>query len=174
MKKIDIDFQVIDTYDTRYLSVADYSEWGGIENKPAIIEITTPGEVEPVVHFFEKKSINRYNSTYLGLNCPECSQEAQDYDIPDGIYEIVIKGSPSKYSKRRVFLKTTQTKLKLDLLIMNNISSCGQVDKLFVEKLMEIEHLIGAAEANTRYGNEAEANELFERAQKLIDKNLNC
>ena len=165
-----IDFQVLETFDTRYLSVADYSDWGLAFDRKAIIEITVPGFTEPVTHYFDKKSINRFNSRLLGLNY----NVATDLDLPDGIYTITVKASPDTYQKTRTFLKTTQTKLNLDTILINNISSCSDIDKTIVDEVLEIEMLIKSAEANVRYGNECEAFELFQKAQKLIDRKLKC
>ena len=168
--KTTIDFQVLETFDTRYLSVADYSDWGLAESRNAIIEITLPASDKPVTHYFDKKAINRFNSILLGLNC----SGVENLDLPDGIYTITVKGSPDKYKKTRTFLKTTQTKLKLDTILINNVSSCNDIDGKIVDEILEIEILIKAAEANIRYGNECEAFELFQKAQKLIDRKLNC
>ena len=158
--KINVDFQVIETFDPRYLLVADASEWGGIVERNAIIEIIIPGSQEVVTHYFDKASLNRYNSMLLGINCGDCV-DCHDQFLPDGIYEITVKGSPSKHNKTRIFLKTTQAKLNLDRILIGKVTDCKAVDATILKAVAEIDLLIKAAEANVRFGNEHKAQELF-------------
>ena len=113
--KTTIDFQVLETFDTRYLSVADYSDWGLAESRNAIIEITLPASDKPVTHYFDKKAINRFNSILLGLNC----SGVENLDLPDGIYQFTVKGSPDSFNFKRDFLKTDLTQLDLDKFIVS-------------------------------------------------------
>lgn len=170
--KTKIDFQIVDTRDPKYLYIADTSDWGFAESKPAIIEITTPGFKNPVTHYFDKGSFSRYNSYLLGLNCKGCDFE--ESDLPDGIYKIKVIASPSTVYKERNYLKTTATQAKLDMILVNKITSCNTVDKEVIEKLTEVDFLIRAAEAHIRYGNDFDAQELFMRAQKLLKRVKGC
>jgi hypothetical protein len=38
-------------------------------------------------------------------------------DLPDGIYDVTIKGSPDTFQKNRQYLRTTKTQLELDKLL---------------------------------------------------------
>lgn len=171
-KKTKIDFQVVDTRDPHYLYIADTSDWGFAESKPAIIEITSPGFKKSITHYFDKGSFSRYNSYLLGLNCGDCG--TAEMVLPDGIYNIKVIGSPSTYFKERKYLKTTNLQAELDKILVNKITSCNTVDKEVVAKLTEVDFLIRAAEAHMRYGNDFEAQELFLRAQKLLKKARRC
>ena len=81
VKNIDIDFQVLENRDPRYLVIYDISEWAHIEDKPAIIEITPPGFSEPITHYLDKRVINMFTSVSLGLSDV---REEKRY-LPDGV-----------------------------------------------------------------------------------------
>ena len=115
MKKIHIDFQIYDSEDPKQIIVLDTSIWSYIEDKPSIIEILTPGEKDAVVYPYTKNGFNILNSINLGLNCSDCNQNL--LDLPDGVYEITIKGSPDSFYKKRCYLRTTIIQSKLDDLL---------------------------------------------------------
>lgn len=171
-KKTNINFQVVDTRDPKYLYIADTSDWGFAEDKPAIIEITVPGFKNPVTHYFDKGSFSRYNSYLLGLNCRDCG--TNEVNLPDGIYKIKVTASPSKYFKERNYLKTTTLQGELDKVLVSKVTSCNTIDDEVIKKLTEIDFLIRASEAHVRYGNDFEAQELFLRAQKLLKRVRSC
>lgn len=170
--KVNIDFQIIDTSDPRYMIIADTSEWGGIEGKPAVIEIQVPGVVEPAIHYFDQKSVNVFNSITLGVNCVTCGLE--EMELPDGIYEVELKGSPSKYNQKRQYLRTTSTELELDRLLVQQIDNTFKLDTKVVEKIMEIEVLLKTAKAHVRFRSNEKAHQLFLRVQKLIKEMDGC
>lgn len=171
--KINIDFQVIPTRDPKILSIADYSFWEYIEEKPSIIEIILPGESIPITHYFNKREINIFHSINLNLNCnPDCENEY--LDLPDGIYEVTVKGSPDKYNKTRKYLRTELTQLDLDMMYINLNLLCENKDKDVINKLTDIDLLLRAAESNVRYDNTKKAQELLFKAQELIEKTKNC
>lgn len=167
MQDIKIDFQVLDTYDPFTFSVADYSNWAHIVDKPAIIEITLPGCSDVVTHYFQKGSINIFNSLNLGLNCSDCGDELVELD--DGIYELTLKGSPDSFNKTRKFLRTVCTELELDKLFINTNLLCDNNSGL-IEKLFEIKFYLEAAKSNVRYDNICQSQELLFKAQEMIEK----
>ena len=173
MKKIDVKFQVLNNNDTKNLAVFDLSEWAHIDSEPAIIEIVLPGFSDPVVHYFGKHSINYFNSHSLGLSCGECGNE-EEVDIPDGVYEITVKGSPDKFRYHLSHLKTDSTRLELDALFMKLNFCKNEVDQDLLKRIQKIDLYIKAAEANIRYDNICEAQELFFKAQDDIKKLANC
>lgn len=175
IEKINIDYQVLSTRDASVLSVADYSTWGQIGNKPSIIEIIMPGDKEPVVHYFNKREINIFNSVNLNINCPsgDCL-EAELLDLPDGIYEITVKGSPDKFQKTRKYLRTELTQLELDKMYIGLNLLCENKDENLLNILTDIDLHIRAAESNVRYDNICKAQELLFRTQELIEKAKGC
>lgn len=171
---INIDFQVYDSRDPKEFIVIDTSKWEHLSKKTAIIEITLPGESKPVVNYYDK-GVNIFNSQMLYLNCDSCNKSFED--LPDGIYIITVKGSPDKFNNSKNYLRTTKTRLELDSLYVSSVSDCFNSDedkKRRVEKLNEIEFLLRSAEANTRLGNNQTAQELFFKAQKIINKTAKC
>lgn len=172
---INIDFQIYDSKDPKKFIVLDTSNWGHIQEKPSIIEIILPGEVEPVVHYFNKNAVNIFNSTNLHLSCNDCNDS--NIDLPDGIYDITVKGSPDTFNSNLSYLRTTNTQLKLDKLYIKLSLECYKSDNDIskqIHKLNEIELLLKSAEANVRYGEDCIGQELLYKAQKLIDNNQKC
>ncbi len=171
LNKVNIDFHILDVLNPKWFAVADNSEWGGILEKPSIIEVTVAGFNEPNVTFYTKCGINQFNSRTLGLDCGKCGELV---DLPDGIYTITVKGSPDKYQKTKEYIRTTQMQLKMDKLLISAVNSCGEFDKNLKEKIRNVDFLIRAAKANIRYDNRCRAFELFNEANKLLDKVSKC
>jgi len=175
MSQINIDFQVLTNYNPKYLVVVDTSDWQNIKGKPSIIEITLPGFSNPVVHYYEQNSVNVFNSINLGLNCKNCGIKEEDFnDLPDGVYQITVKGSPSHFQQTRYFLKNDLLRLKLDKAFIKMNLSCNEFDNKLLDKLQKIDFLMKAAESNVRLGNQCEVQELMFRAEKEINRLKNC
>lgn len=172
--QIKIDFQVVDTDDPRYLFIADTSDWGGLEDEEVTLDIIVPGVQGPVTHFFDKYSINRYNSLLLGLTHVGEGGEFPETDLPDGIYEVILNGLEEHQFKRRVILRTTLLEIELDKLYINNVNECLDLEECFMKRIFEIEVILRASHANIRDGNECKAKELFDRARYLIDDLNGC
>lgn len=173
--EIKIDFQIYDSRDPKVFIVLDISEWAHIEIKPAIIEILLPGESIPITHYYTKNAVNILNPSNLGWDCGDCL--ISEADLPDGIYEVTVKGSPDKFRKTRKYLRTTKAQLELDTLFIDLSLECYRDDediKSKINKLNEIQLLLRAAEANLRYDNTCVAQDLFFRAQDLIKKGKKC
>lgn len=173
--KIDIDFEVYDSGNPKRLIVLDTSEWGHIKDKPAIIEVIPPGFDEPAVQYFDKCTANILNSLTLNLNCEGCTDEFQD--IPDGLYEITVKGSPDKFNQTRHYLRTTATQIKLDELFLKVGLECFDKDedvKRRIEELFKLQMLLKSAESNVRLDRNCEAQELLYRVQSKIDGYKPC
>lgn len=171
--KINIDFQIVDTDDPLCLIVADSSYWQLIEGKPAIIEITIPGASDPVTNTFQKNSLNIFNSINLGLTCPNCD-DASLTELPDGVYTIVVKGSPDSFQKEKCYLRTTLLRLELDKIYIKANLLDRTTSKDLIEKLNMINLLIRAAEANLRYGNLRETQQIMFEINYLVEKIKRC
>lgn len=174
LANIELDFQVLDTKDPRILPIFDSSIWGHIENKPAIIEIILPGEKNPIVHYFNKKQINIFNSINLNLNCiDECGGE-ELLDLPDGVYTITLKGSPDDFFMTRKYLRTNLLQLELDkaFIRLNLLCDKGELSEL--KLLTDITLLIRAAEANVRFDNIGMASKLYTKSRDLLEQLKNC
>lgn len=175
MSDINIDFQVITTFNPKYLIVLDTSDWQLLKGKTTIIEITLPGFSEPVVHYMDQGVVNSFNSFNLGLNCTNCGEKEENLnELPDGVYKITVKGSPSHFQETKYFLKNDNIRLKLDNAFMKFNFLCNEFDKNLLEKIQNIDFLMKAAESSVRLGHHCEAQELMFRAEKEINKLKNC
>ena len=172
VKNIDIDFQVLENRDPRYLVIYDISEWAHIEDKPAIIEITPPRFSETKTQYIDKRVINMFTSVSLGLSDV---REEKRY-LPDGVYKITIKGSPDKFFETRYHLKTDNLRLELDKILMKVNFSCSvnRVDTELVKRIKRVELYIKGAEANVRHDNICEATTLLQNAQRDVDRLKTC
>lgn len=172
MAKPQIDFQILDTYDPRVLLVADSSDWAFIESKPSIIEIIIPGRKAPVVTYFDKKTVNIFNSLTLAVNCISGCSPLEFVDLPDGIYNIKLKGSPSTlYCKERYYLRDINLRLRADVLYLDlDIYGNDNV----IKSLQNVELFLKAANAQARYNNPNQAIALYDKAKEIVEDLENC
>lgn len=172
-----IDFTVFNRegfFDPNTLYIADNSYWLHLENKKSIIEIQTPGSKAPVVNYFDKKAINNFNSFNLALSCPTCEKKELS-ELPDGIYNITLKASPSSFNKNRKHLRTTKARLELSkYLISLNIGCEGNINRQAVNQIKEISLLLDSAEINVMFDNIQTANDEYQMAVKKLKKLTNC
>jgi hypothetical protein len=175
MNNIVIDFQVYDSNDPKQIIILDTSIWSFIESKRAVIEIITPGESKPVGYEYIKNGVTILNSVNLGLNCVDCGK-TQFYDLPDGIYEITVKGSPDRFCKTRMYLKTTTLQNKLDEILIKNYSDCESCAEQSddISKILRYKNLIQVAEAFVRKGYKCEAQDIIFKIQDYVKKFKNC
>ena len=171
---INIDFNVIEVDNHKTLLIADNSNWSVIENEPSIIEITLPGMRNPVVNYFDKKSINNFNSVNLNLSCVGGGCDELEWtELPDGVYTICVKGSPSKFQETKNYFRTNKIRERFDLLIINSNIGCEE-NKVDFKDIMDIEMLIKSAEANTRFGDINSASRDYQLAVKMLAKQSKC
>lgn len=177
MRNIDIkiDFNVIETDNHKTLLIADNSNWSVIESEPSIIEITLPGMRNPVVNFFDKKSINNFNSVNLNLSCVGGGCDELEWtELPDGVYTICVKGSPSKFQETKNYFRTNKIRERFDLLIINSNIGCEGSSKVDFKEILDIDMLIKSTEANTRFGDINSASKDYQLASKMLDKYSKC
>jgi hypothetical protein len=170
---IDISFFFQKVEDPRIIAVVDTSEWGVALNKPSIVEITTPGASTPITHYWGKQKVNIFTTANLNLNCEDCCEPAHEY-LPDGIYIFKVKASPDTFYCEKTFLQTAQFNLELDILKIDMKLECDRINEDKWRRIKEIEMLISCSEANLRANNFATAQELFCKAQDLIEEVKKC
>lgn len=166
-------FDVIDTYDSRVLRIADISDWEHLTDEPTYVDITTPGKETPVTLYFAKEKINYYNSNLLAITCADCTDGLNT--LPDGIYKIklyVCEGT--KFCNQKYYLRTVKTKLRLDKILINLHIDCCLPNEKLLKKYMEIDLLLDAAHAHTRDGNIESAACAYEKAIDLLEDFENC
>lgn len=167
---IKLDFEVVGTNNPKVLRVVDESEWGILANRPAIIEVKGPDMESAVSYYLGKNQLNIFTSVTLGYTCDKYEYE----NLPDGVYEITIKGSPSTYTFTRHYLKTDILRLNIDKVWARTNVLCDYVDDDLIEKIKKVEYIVAVAEANMRLGNIETAEELIEKANKLLYIINNC
>lgn len=167
---IKLDFEVVGTNNPKVLRVVDESEWGILANRPAVIEVKGPDMESAVSYYLGKNQLNIFTSVTLGYTCDKYEYE----NLPDGVYEITIKGSPSSYTFTRHYLKTDILRLNIDKVWARTNVLCDYVDDDLIEKIKKVEYIVAVAEANMRLGNIETAEELIEKANKLLYIINNC
>lgn len=174
-ENIVIDFQVYDSNDPKKIIVLDTSIWSFIESKRAVIEVKIPGSSKYVRYDYTKNGVTILNSINLGLNCVDCGK-INLYDLPDGIYEITVKGSPASFNKTRYYLKTTILQNKLDQILIEKYSGCESCAEQSddISKVLRYKNLIQVAEAFVRQGYICEAQDLIFKIQDYVKKFKTC
>lgn len=172
-----IDFTVFNRegfFDPYTLYIADNSIWLNLEDKPSVIEIHTPGSKAPIVSYFDKGSINNFNSIGLNLSCPTCDN-VELSELPDGIYNITLKASPSSFFKNKKHLRTTKARLELaKYLISLNMGCETEPDKQLIQSITEISLLLDSAEANVVFDNVQTANDEYQLAKRKLKRLSKC
>jgi hypothetical protein len=164
--RIDIDFDIVSSL--YYLKVIDMSCWGIIENKPAVIEITMPGYTHSINKYFNKKD-TVYDAYSLNMICEDSCEKVE---LPDGIYHILIKGSPSSYQKEYDYLKADQLVRDLDIALIKSLEKgCHECNK---KDVLEAKYLLEVARAYIRSGMVKKASEYYKMARKISDRLKNC
>ena len=171
--KINVDFQVLKTYDPKTLLIADTSDWKHIEGKTSVIEITMPGARIARQLFFDKGKVNVFNSSILGITPKACSV-AELKELPDGIYTIKVKGSPDTFNKERQYLRTERLQLQVDKIYLT-LGVDFESDKADLrEAVYKIDLMIKAAESSIRLGDVGKASKFFDEAKKLLRDFTEC
>lgn len=172
--KINIDFEIIPTYNPQKLWIADSSLWLGAENLASTICIISPGSKKAVNIAFQKHKINIFHSLNLGLSCLIECEEQKYANLPDGIWTISVKSGYTGVDKKRYYLKTDVIRIKLDEIYIKAGLEYDKNSKRIREDLMDIEFLLRTAEAFARRGDFVKANRDYTVASELIDKYINC
>lgn len=169
---IKLDFEVVGTNNPKVLRVLDESEWGILASRPAVIEVQGPDMDSAVSYYLSKNQTNIFTSVTLGYNCDGGGYEYNN--LPDGVYKITIKGSPSEYQFTRHYLKTDILRLGIDKVWARTGILCEEVNEDLMEKIKKVEYIVAVAEANMRLGNVGTAEELIDKANKALYIINNC
>jgi len=173
--KINVDFYVFSEYDPKVLLVGDNSTWLHIADSPAIIEILLPGSAKPITFTYLKNGINSFNSHNLLITClkGDCTEE-EFADLPDGIYTITVKGSPSTFQRTKYHLKTD----RLNQVIDKNLIDLGfyfEENKIKKrDELLNIKVYLMIAEAHIRREDIQEAKKYYDLAKAEVERIEEC
>ena len=167
--KINIDFQIIPTGNPTTLAVMDTSTWGMIENKPAIIEISLPNSDKTITHYFDKRRINVFNTSNLYMSA------VGDYrDMPDGLYTLVVKGSPDTNCRKRYFLKDDRTKMELYKMYASLGVEESEKTKRHKKDIQHALTLLWGANAKVALGKVIGAAAMLKDVMKILKDYNNC
>lgn len=169
LDNINLDFHILSTGDPKILVVLDTSVWGFIEDKPAIIEIMTPGSTKVRTYNFVKGKSNVFNSSNLLI-----SPVGQYNDLVDGIYRISVKGSPDTNCKHRDFLKTDKARLSLAKIYISLGFEDDDKTKEKKQTIQDIDLLIRAAEASVSRGKLKKGMTYFKKAIQYLNDYNDC
>ena len=163
--KPNINFTVIEGYNPKFLSINDVSYWGILEDKPAIIEIYKPQKEEPIIHVLEKNTVMNFNSSNLFINCGDCDELV---DLPDGLYKIIIKGSPDSNKFQRWYFKADGFYTRM--FSLKNKNCCGKIDT----ELIELHSLIIMAKGLADIGEDCKSAEIIEELKRELKRLEGC
>jgi len=165
--RIDIDFDIASNL--YYLKIIDMSCWGIISEKPAVIEITMPGYKNPIKKYFDKED-TIYDAYALNSICEDGGCEK--VELEDGIYHILIKGSPSSYQKEYDYLKADQLVRDLDITMIRSLDKgCLECNK---KEVLEAKCLLEVARVYIRSGQVKKAAEYYKMAKGISDRLRDC
>lgn len=169
-----INFQILNTYDPKMLIIADFSKWLHIENQPAVISIKLPGSKKYIEYNFVKNKINAFNSNTLGISCDVGCNDPDYSDLPDGIYDVCLQGSPNTFKKQKYYLKIDRTRIELDKQFIKLGFEYSLDNKAYIDHLQTVDILLMAASSATRLGEIPKAHDNFMEALKLLEKYKDC
>lgn len=167
-----LNFDIIDTHDFKTLGILDTSWYNpDIKIETPTIEILPPGYTVAASPFYMVGALNVYNSNGVGITRASCEEEL--IQLPDGIWKVRYSICPNdKLFIEKFFLKTdiircryTKAFLNLDL---NTCDNPYNVEKK--KKLEEIEFYINGAVAAANDKDTKLANDLYNKASKLLDR----
>lgn len=173
--KIRVNFYVFSEYAPEILLVGDNSNWLHIEDSPAVIDITLPGSTKPITFTYLKNGINSFNSHNLKVTClkGDCTEE-EFQPLPDGIYTITVKGSPSSFSKTKYHLKTDRLQQTIDKALID-LGFYFDKDKIKQrDELLNVKVMLMQAEAYIRREEIQEAKRFYDRAKLEIERINEC
>lgn len=164
-----INFDILETYDLRILRIADTSEWKHLISEPSYIDITVPARKKAVTLYFDKNSVNIFNSNNL-----EITNSSLD-KLPDGIYKLkVYVCEGCEFYHEAYYLRTVRAKLRLNQIIIGlGLCNCHP-DEVLLNKIVEIDFLFKSAHANVIDGNTKQGMCEYEKAISLLDDLEHC
>lgn len=168
-----ISFEVIPTFDSRLLIIADTSEWKHLEEETTLIDITLPGSKRDITQPFQKGKLNKYNSGNLSYGCAvECEDDL--VPLPDGIYTIrVYVCEGNKFSEEAHYLRTVLTEIRIMKFLVSLNLDCNP-DSSCIKQVIHIKLLLDGAKADLMFGHIKSAKAKFDKAVDLLDNLEGC
>lgn len=173
LNKVKLRFEYLPVYDPKTMLLVCTSDWSFIKNKSSIVEITPPGSSRPIVEYWGKNEVNKYDSESLGLTCnPTCHGDL--IPIPDGIYHIKIKGSPDTFSYESYISFDSNLQLSIDKEYSKLGLDIEAEDSVKVNMLWNMKMLLEASRSSIREGNIKRTQEYYREVERLLEAVKNC
>jgi len=167
-----LNFEVLDTYDSRVLAIADYSDWKHMKSESSFIDITLPASKAVITHNFQKEKVNRFNSSNLAYGCTNCEDGL--IALPDGIYKIKIYSCDgATFSREKHYLRTVKLRLRINKILVSLNLECG-IDSACISDVMKTELLLKGAEADLIYGNINAAKRKYDKVVEIVEDLEHC
>ena len=151
-------------HDPKYLAIGDYSDWGILENRPAIIEITVAGAATPITTVWQKGASNSFNSISLYLT----TYEEGIADLPDGLYKLKLIGSPDSYNHEIDYLRDEKLRKRASKFLASQPDPCAATEAI-KNQLMKFELYKWSYDAKVRMGKSCEAMDMYNKAVGIIN-----
>jgi len=168
-----ISFEVISTFDSRLLIVADTSEWKHLSEETTTMDIVLPGSKRTTTNYFQKGKLNKYNSGNLSFGCVvECEDDL--VSLPDGIYKLTLNVCEgNKFSKEAHYLRTVLTEIRIMKFLTGLNLDCNP-ETSCINQVIHIKLLLEGAKADVLFGNIKSAKAKFDKAVELLDDLEHC
>lgn len=168
IKKHILDFEILNTGNSKTLVFLDSSEYNGNPEKP-LLEVTLPGHNKYFLLNVVARKLNTFNSNTIGLT--ETLNSHDIVNLPDGVWRLKFKVCPydkvyiQKYHLRTVTLEENIQKF-FDWL---DISDCDIAEtEKYKNDIVDIFILKEAAKANAIKGRIKKASDQYQKANDLI------
>lgn len=171
LNKVRLSFEYLPVYDPKTMLLVCTSDWSFIKDKPAIVEITPPGSSRPIVEYWGKNEVNKFDSSNLLLTCGATGY-SDLIPIPDGIYHIKIKGSPDTFNYESYISFDSNLQLEIDKEYSKLSIDIEAEDRNFVNSLWNTKMLLEASRVSIRRGEIKKTVEYYKEAERLV-KSLN-
>ena len=163
MECILIDFEVLETNNTKKLLIGDSSKWDYAIELPAYIYITMPGSYKEKEFLFPKGGILTLNSVNMGVNCEVTTKcgSIEYVDLPDGVYKIKLQSGFEDIKKEKYYLKTDKLNKEIAKKLVRNMD---KGNSKFKEKVFDIWYLLEVSKAYMIEGDVPKTNRYYNEA----------
>ncbi len=173
LNKVNLRFEYLPVYDPKTMLLVCTSDWSFIKDEPAIVEITPPGSSRPIVEYWAKNEVNKFDSASLLLTC-EARCYSEMIPIPDGIYHIKIKGSPDTFNYESYISFDSNLQLEIDKAYSSLGLDIEAEDEIRVNSLWNMKMLLEASRSSIREGKIKKTQEYYKEAKRLVEAFKNC
>lgn len=166
-----LDFEILETGNTKTLVFVDSSQYDGEPDRP-LVEVTLPGYTKYFLANVTAKQVNTFNSSTLGWN--QVLVESKLVDLPDGIWKFKYKICPYKYIyKVKYHMRVTQLLKKLELLFNEiELTDCSSKDDDELQKIIGKIYILIEGAKSVVNKDTNKAYEWYQLANKLVEKQL--